>query len=63
MPEDRQLLTTSQAAREFTVSQETVRRWIASGQLRAVTLPSGHHRVRRIDVEAILRGNTEPVAS
>lgn len=52
-------LTTSEVARELFVDSATVRRWIADGKLPVITLPSGHFRVRREVVEAILAG-TQP---
>ena len=38
------------------VTDETIRRWILDGRLPAINLPSGQKRIRRDDVEAILRG-------
>jgi excisionase family DNA binding protein len=52
---DKSLLTTSQAADMLDVSRDTVARWIRLGQLPAVRLPSGRYRVRREDVERLLR--------
>lgn len=63
MPQLSPLLTTAEAARKLTVSDETIRRWIADGKLPAITLPSGQYRIRKADVEAILRGEPESVAS
>jgi excisionase family DNA binding protein len=47
------------------VSKTTVRRWIESGKLRAIRLPSGHYRISRVDYrnfletcEIPLRGGT-----
>lgn len=48
------LLTTGEAARELSVTDETIRRWIADGLIAAITLPSGQFRIRRENVEAIL---------
>lgn len=36
------------------VTQTTVSRWVASGKLAAITLPSGLLRFRSEDVEALL---------
>ena len=36
------------------VSQTTVRRWIETGQLRAIRLPSGHYRINRVDYRRFL---------
>lgn len=49
------LLTTGETAARLCVSTETVRRWIRSGALAAVTLPSGHQRIRESDIDDLLR--------
>jgi excisionase family DNA binding protein len=36
------------------VSKTTVRRWIKSGKLRAMRLPSGHYRINRMDYRRFL---------
>jgi len=36
------------------VSKTTVRRWIESGKLRAIRLPSGHYRINRVDYRSFL---------
>jgi excisionase family DNA binding protein len=36
------------------VSKTTVRRWIESGKLRAIRLPSGHYRVTNVDYRSFL---------
>jgi excisionase family DNA binding protein len=38
------------------LSAETVNRWARDGKLPCITLPSGHRRFRRKDVDAILAG-------
>lgn len=48
------LLTTSQIADQLQVDPSTVRKWVAKGLLKAVTLPGGHHRFRQEDIEALL---------
>jgi excisionase family DNA binding protein len=63
MTSDQTLLTTREAAEQFEVSPGTVRRWIREGQIPAVTHPSGRRRVRRSDVEAILRAKNDTSAS
>lgn len=49
------MLTTSQAAALLGVDRATVARWVRLGQLPAVRLPSGHWRIRRVEVERLLR--------
>ena len=55
-------LTIAQAAARASVSTRTVKRWITSGLLPAVRLPSpkgkGHLRVRLNDLEALLARGT-----
>lgn len=52
------LLTTAEVAKEFRVHQKTVRQWVDTGKLPAITLPGGIFRYRREDIEAILRGES-----
>ncbi len=56
------LLTTGEAARELSVTDETIRRWIMAGRMPAITLPSGQFRIRREHVEAILAGDSAGAA-
>ena len=56
MTQPHPLLTTGEVARMLFVTDETIRRWILDGRLPAINLPSGQKRIRRDDVEAILRG-------
>jgi len=55
MADEAELLTTSEAARRFRVGRSTITRWIRLGQLSAIRIPSGHWRVRKSDVEKVLR--------
>jgi len=47
-------LSTGEAAAALEVSPQTVRRWIANGQLSVVQLPSGVFRIPRSEIERIL---------
>jgi excisionase family DNA binding protein len=49
-----ELLTIDEAAQAIDCSPTTVTRWIKSGRLPAVTLPSGRYRVRRDDLDKLL---------
>lgn len=57
------LFTTSEVADRLRVDSSTIRKWVAKGLLKAVTLPGGHHRFRPEDVEALLAAPAETVAS
>jgi excisionase family DNA binding protein len=50
------LLTLRQSADFLHVSQRTFERYVRDGKVRIVRLPSGHRRVRRSDLEAMLAG-------
>jgi excisionase family DNA binding protein len=45
------LLTTATVAKEFGVTTQTVRRWIAEGKMKAVQTPGAHFRVSLAEVE------------
>ena len=49
-----ELLTTGQVAALLNLHPQTIRRWIDSGQNRAIRLPSGVWRIRRSDVDSLL---------
>jgi len=51
---DQPYLSIPEAALALDVSASSVRRWVKSGRLRAVRLPSGRKRILREDVAAIL---------
>lgn len=54
-----ELLKVADVARALNVGTSTVRRWIASGRLVPVQLPSGQYRVRRETVDELLQPHTE----
>lgn len=56
-------LSPSEVAAELEVSPTSIRRWIRDGRLRSIRLPSGQRKVRRADVEAILRGDDDATAA
>jgi len=51
---DQPFLSLPEAAEKLHVSESSVRRWVRSGRLRALRMPSGRRKVRLEDVEAIL---------
>lgn len=57
------LFTTSEVADRLRVDSSTIRKWVAKGLLKAVTLPGGHHRFRPEDIEAMLAVTSEATAS
>ena len=59
MTPDQTFLSIPEVAEVFEVSDTSVRRWVKSGRLPVVRTPSGRAKVRREDVEAILRGDQE----
>ncbi len=52
------MLTTTQAAELLNVDRATIARWIRHGQLAAIKLPSGQYRVRRSDLDRLLKPGT-----
>lgn len=50
-----QVLTTSQLASEWGVSTRTIQRYIASGLLGAMRLPSGRNRIPRSAIREAIR--------
>lgn len=56
-------LSIPEAAEAFEVSENSVRRWVKSRRLRAIKLPSGHYKIRREDVLAILAGDEQDGAA
>jgi excisionase family DNA binding protein len=48
------LLTLAEVAATFRCDPETVRRWVKSRKLPAVSTPGGGYRVRSDDIEKIL---------
>jgi excisionase family DNA binding protein len=52
---DEELLKVSEVAKLLRVAESTVRGWIVRGEVPAVRLPGGVYRIRREDVEKLLR--------
>jgi excisionase family DNA binding protein len=50
------LLTLAEAADQLRVSRRTLERYMTEGSLPVVRLPSGHRRIRRADLEAMIDG-------
>jgi excisionase family DNA binding protein len=53
--QEREFYTVSEAARRLDVSRTTVWRWINDGRLRAFRIGGGTIRIRRQDVEGMMR--------
>lgn len=47
-------LRVGEVARRAGVSGDTVRRWIARGQIESVRLPGGEYRIEEADLERLL---------
>lgn len=56
-------LTPKEAGELLGITDETCRRWIKSGKLRAWTTPGGHYKLRRVDVLALLPHDDAVAAS
>jgi excisionase family DNA binding protein len=50
------LITAPRVADMLGVKPETVRQWVKEGKLKPIVLPSGSHRFKLEDIEAILTG-------
>jgi excisionase family DNA binding protein len=50
------LLTLAEAAEKLRVSRRTLERYMTEGSLPVVRLPSGHRRIRRSDLDALIDG-------
>ncbi len=63
-PQDSDLLTVHEVARTFRVDETTVRRWIKTGSLQAISLPHvgkrESYRIRRETMNELLQGNVTP---
>jgi len=59
-PDDDDLLTVQEVARRYRVDDSTVRRWINSGALEAITLPGrGKRQVHRVKKSALRKFDAE----
>jgi excisionase family DNA binding protein len=52
-------LTAQEVAERYSVTVETVWRWIRTGRLPAMRLTKRNYRIRREDLEAFERGETQ----
>lgn len=50
------LLTPSEVAKALRVDPKTVTRWAKAGKISSVRTPGGHHRFRKVEIDAILAG-------
>lgn len=55
-----ELMTPAQVAKVLALDPKTVTRWARAGTVPCITLPSGHRRFRRSDVDRLL-GKTNGV--
>ncbi len=54
-------LTLGKVAEYCLVSRATIRRWIKTGKLTAIRLPSGHYRVNATNLRDFLRQHDMPI--
>ena len=59
-PEEANLLTIPEVAKQLRVNRVTVWRWTISGQIASRKLPSGGRRIPRSEVDRILAQRTIP---
>ena len=50
----KELITVEEAAKILKVRRETIRRYIKSGHLQALTLPGGDYRLHERDIQKLL---------
>lgn len=53
---DRDLLTTTEAARELGLAYSTVWNHIKAGRIQTLQTPGGQHRIRRAEISRLLEG-------
>ena len=55
MVEQKGLVTVAEAAKKLGLCVETIRRYVKTGILPAMTLPGGHYRIKQADLDLIPR--------
>jgi excisionase family DNA binding protein len=56
MKEVEELMTPGEVGAALRVDPKTVTRWAERGLLYSIRTPGGHHRFRRVDIDAIMNG-------
>lgn len=59
MNHSRELMRTTEAAEWLAVSTSTFRRWVREGRIRTVKLPGGGVRIRKRDIDALVKALEE----
>jgi len=59
MTDRKELMTPSEVAKVLRVDAKTVTRWAERGLVRSIKTPGGHNRFYRIDIDAIVNGETK----
>lgn len=54
---ERAVLTSTEAGKILSVSDETIRRYVSTGKLEGFTLPGGYYRVYRDSLDAMMSGS------
>lgn len=57
MAHENRFYTVPQAASQFGVSRSTMARWVATGKVKSVVTPGGHHRILRSEIHSLLTRN------
>ena len=48
------LVSVSQAAKQFDVTNQTIRQWIKDGYMAAIQLPNGRYKINQSEVDRLL---------
>jgi len=49
--------TVPEAAKKFGVDRRTMSRWVADRKIQSIATPGGHHRIKRMEIESLLKQN------
>ncbi|THB81718.1 MAG: response regulator [Desulfobacteraceae bacterium] len=54
---DEKYYTVPEAAKKFGVNRRTMSRWVSDGKVQSIVTPGGHYRVKRSEIELLLKQN------
>ncbi len=55
--ENSKYYTVPEAAKKFGVDRRTMSRWVADGKIQSIATPGGHHRIKRMEIDRLLKQN------